>query len=246
MSGHRIVHSLRKFRFLPLLFLLFAMLACQATASPTPTTSINTSDETKTVYPTGIETRHLDNGVVAVFDHKGHYGMGFYDKWKVGAFDGSFVPTVQKYSQTNQAIQSLFNQIYLKDPSLRIFASDTAPEHLTKDSIAVLYIGTHDDVIYRNATLDDLVTEYTAYLYKDSKGTINVTQTMLGKSNYGIPFVILTTKSTPPNSEPVYGASVLIQTDTTYIEMLYTTFDPAINVVDELSPILSSFGTFVE
>ena len=246
MPDPHTAHSLHKFRFLPLLFLLFAILACQATTSPTPTTLGSTSDETKIVYPTGIETRHLNNGVIAVLDHKGHYGMGFSDKWKVGAFDKSFIPVVQKYSQTNQAIQSLFDQIYLKDPSLRIFAIDTSPEHLTKDSMAVLHIGTHDDAVYRNATLDDLVAEYTAYLNKGSKGTISVTQAILGKSNYGIPFVILTTKSTPQNSEPVYGASVLIQTNTTYIEMLYTTFDPAINIVDELSPILLTFGTFVE
>jgi len=170
--------------------------------------------------------------------------MGFPQKWEVGAFHENFEPVIKKYSETNKAIASLYETLYQQDKSVRIYAIDTSPGHLTKETMAIIYVGMFQDPIYLHASLDELIAEYMSRLSKDPK--VKVVDTLIGKSNYSIPYVILTTKTTPSNGSPVYGASVLINTQKAYLELLYLTFDSNINVVDELYPILTTISTFSE
>ncbi|KAF0107503.1 MAG: hypothetical protein FD146_1537 [Anaerolineaceae bacterium] len=245
MSAPRTVraprHSLLAAQLFLMLFGFGCGLATTVTATPSPD-----NNSVQVLYPTGIETRRLDNGVIAVLDHKGHYFMGFGEKWQVGAFHEDFLPTVEKYAQINLSVKSIFEVLYQNDSSLRIYAVDTSPEHLTDKTATVIYIGMFQDQQHLQATLNDMAADLIENINSD--GRLEVTRTLAGESNYAIPFIILLTESRSKTDTPfpVYGASVLIKTEEAYLEMSYITFDGTIDIIDELNPILASFVTFVE
>jgi hypothetical protein len=238
----RAPHNLHLLIFL---FLLLPALACKAftPSTSTPMPSPDTGEGIRITYPTGIETIRLDSGMIVTVDHKGSYCMAFPVQWEVGAFHEDFIPTVDKYAQIHEGIKLLFETIYGKDNSLRIFAIDTSPDHLTENNMTVLHIGMFQEEWRLQSTMDELTTEYMAYV--TSSGQLKITDTLLGKTKYEVPFVILLTEpvSTSGGDSPAYSAAVLLKTDYAYLEMLYTTLDKSINIVDELSPILTSFGT---
>ncbi|MBN2118785.1 MAG: hypothetical protein JW730_19605 [Anaerolineales bacterium] len=246
MSKPVISCALRK-RYLPvLLLLLLPVLACKASAPAAATASSSpaTIDEIRINYPTGIETVHFEDGVTVVVDHKGPYAMGFPEQWEVGAFHEDFVPTVAKHCETHGAICAMFQALYEKDSSVRIFAIDTSPDHLTKDSIAILHIGMFQDERPLQLTIDELAAEYAAYI--NSTGQLQVTDFLEGTSNHGIPFAIVLNESVSSMDRSVYNAAALAKTDKVYLEVLYATNDETIDRVNEILPMLSTLTANIE
>lgn len=231
-------------RNLLLLFIIIIpVLACKVFTPSAPTPVPEAIDGIHVNYPTGIETYRLDNGMIAVADIKGYYCLAFPVQWEVGAFHEDFIPTVDKYAQIHNGIKLLFDAIYGKDNSLRIFAIDTSSGHLSENNMTVLHIGMFQEEWRLESSLDDLTAEYMAYI--NSSGQLKVTNTFLGKSNYDIPYVMLLTKpvSFSGSGSPAYGAVALIKTDYAYLEILYTTLDNSIDIATEVHTILISFTT---
>jgi hypothetical protein len=267
MPKSYIIRSLRKLPFVPLLLLLFISLACNAfipTASTTPTLQPNgrtqadypTASTTPTPqpngrmqadYPTGISISYLQDEWVVAFDQKGSYCLVFPSQWEVGAFHTDFVPIVNQYCEINSGICSLFNTIYGKDSSLRIFAIDTTSEHLSKDSMATIHIGMHQEEWRLKSSMDELTAEYVAYIDINSSGQLKIAGVFTGTTNYEVPFAVLliepTSVSTEEHVQNAYSGVALFKTDYTYVELLYTTFDSSIDIIDELNPILAFFST---
>ncbi|MGE5789382.1 MAG: hypothetical protein ACM33C_00780 [Syntrophaceae bacterium] len=254
MSGFGNARASRNSYVLAFLFLMLPALACKTPAPPAPTSTpvpASTLPPTATPksenriqvkYPTGIETVRFEDGVLAVIDHKGAYGIGFPKQWEAGAFHEDFLPTVHKYARINLGLESLFQTIYGQDDSLRFFAIDTSPDHLTKDSFAALHVGMYQEQWRLEASLEELAAEYARYL--SSSGQLEIIDTFQGQTNDGVPFALFLTE--PVSTEgmtPAYGAVALIKTDKVYLEILYTTFDKTIDILDELRPILASFNT---
>jgi hypothetical protein len=202
------------------------------------------AQEDRTVYASGVETIRLENGMTVAADHKGLYAMGFPAGWEVGAFDPDFLPALDKHAQTNPALRSLFDTIYQGDSSARIFAIDTSPDRLSSEVLTTIHVGMFQGEPYQGRTLDALTAEYVRYL--ESGGQIEVQQTLLGKSQYEVPFVILVTQSRPADGSPVYTATALIQTERTYVEALFTTTVPTVDIPNELNSILQTFSVIVE
>ncbi len=239
-SSIRPSHSLQILIFL---LLLLPVLACQTLASSTPSSPPALDEGIHVSYPTGIETVRFGNGVIVAVDHKGPYAMGFPKQWDVGAFHEDFVPTVAKHCETYGAICSLFQTIYEKDSSARIFAIDTSPEHLTKDSMATLSVGMFQDERH-SQPIEELAAEYKAYL--ESTGQMKVTKVVRGTSNYSVPFAVLLSEPVTITDKSAYNATALAATDKVYLEMTYTTADASIDRVNELLPMLSTLKANIE
>jgi hypothetical protein len=242
MSGPRIVRAPHNLHFIAFLFVILPILACRALTpsvpTPTPIPTPETIKKIQITYSTGIETKRFDNGVIVVIDHKGSYGMAFPEQWEVGAFHDDFLPTVDKYSEINPALKTFFQAFNGKDDSLRIFAIDTSPGHLTKDSIAVFHVGMFQEEWRLQASIEELTAEYVNYI--NSSQQLKVADSFHGTAN-DIPYSILITAPISETDTSAYGGVVLIKTDKAYLEMLYTTLDKTINIVDEVSPMLKSF-----
>jgi hypothetical protein len=168
--------------------------------------------------------------------------MAFPVEWEVGAFHEDFIPTVDKYAQIHGGIKLLFDAIYGKDNSLRIFAIDTASNHLSETNMTVVHVGMFQEKWRLKLTLDEITAEYMAYV--TSSGQLKVTNTFLGKSKYAIPYVLLLTESAPPDSQsPAYSGVALVKTDYAYLEIIYTTLDKSTQIAEEMYPFLNSFTT---
>lgn len=234
-------HVPRNLHLLVFILLLLPALACKALLPSAPTPSPETIDGIQISYPTGIKTIRRDSGMMMAADLKGSYCIAFPPQWEVGAFHENFIPTVEKYAQIHGGIKLLFEAIYGKDNSLRIFAIDTSPEHLSENNMSVLHVGMFQEEWRLQSTMDDLSAEYMAYL--NSSGQIQITDTLVGKSKYEVPFIILLYEPVSISDNSAYSAAVLLQTDYAYLEMIYTTTDKSIDIVNELNPILTSIAT---
>lgn len=234
-------HTPHDWRLTALLLLILPMLACQTLIPSTPASPPATEEATRVTYPTNIETIRLDSGMIVAADHEGRYCIAFPSQWEVGAFHEDFIPTVEKYAQTHEGIKLLFGAIYGKDNSLRIFAIDTSPDHLSENNMTVLHVGMFQEEWRLQSTMDELTAEYTAYI--NSSGQLKITDTLVGKSKYEVPFVILLYEPVSITDNSAYSAAVLLKTDYAYLEMIYTTLDQSIDIVDELNPILTSIAT---
>ncbi len=243
MSDSSPVHPSHNLQVMIFLLLLLPSLACQALAPSTPSSPPETDEGIHVSYPTSIETVRFNSGVIVAADHEGSYAMGFPKQWEVGAFHKDFVPTVAKHCETYGAICTLFQAIYEKDSSARIFAIDTSPEHLTKDSMATLTVGMFQDERH-SQPIENLAAEYKAYL--ESTGQMKVTKVVGGTSNYGIPFAVLLSEPVTITDKSAYNATVLATTDKVYLEMTYTTADASIDRVNEILPMLSTLKANIE
>ncbi len=248
MSNATTVDTLPNRHWIAVLLLLFPALACKTLAPATPTLAplpeLTLPPANSIIYPTGIEIRRLENGLVAVVDDKGSYAFVMPGKWVAGAFHKDFIPTIDKYAEINPMIKSSFDAIYGEDNSLRIFAIDTSPEHLTKDSLTILHVRMFQEESRLQASIKDLASQYACDV--NASGQTQTGDMFQGTTDVGVPFAVVVTKPVVVTDKAVYGGALLFKTDKVYLEIIYTTRDQTIEITSELALILRSLTPITE